>query len=369
MQHDGLVGTVGERHDRLQPQQVVAAHRRQCVEPGGQRGPGDRPLAGDTKGANAVVVPVDVRLFVGVIRIVMVRVVALECLVAQPAPHIDTLGRGVEEAEVKEQSRIDGALCDRHDRSARIEAAEPVLDDLPRARLGEISFGQQQAVGHRRLLDRLGLPVERAGAVDGIDRRHDPVEHIARRDDRFGHQGVQDRRRVGEAGGLDRDAREERDLTLDPIDKEVGQGVDDVIAHGAAQAAAVEQHHILARTLDEQMVEANLAEFVDDDRRRRHAGLFQHVVEHGCLAAAEKAGQQGYRDQRGRFIRVHMTAHSQHATGDITFHVLQRYKPVPRGAVFHSRRVRPQRRGGGTPDPGRRLVQHPRGHRAPGRGR
>jgi hypothetical protein len=46
------------------------------------------------------------------------------------------------------------------------------------------------------------------------------------------------------------------------------------------------------------MVEANLAEFVDDHRRRRHIGLFQHVVEHGRLTAAEKAGQQGYRDQR-----------------------------------------------------------------------
>ena len=186
-----------------------------------------------------------------------------------------------------------------------MSACEPRLDRLPRAGLGEVGLGQQQPVGDRGLLDRLGLPVEGAGAVDRIDRRDDAVQHIARRDDRVGHQGVQDRRRIGEAGGLDHDAGEERDLALDPVDKQIGQGVDDVAAHGAAQAAAVQQHDILARPLDQQMVEADLAELVDDDRGRRHAGLLQHMIEHRRLAAAEKAGQQGDRDQGGWFGRGH----------------------------------------------------------------
>src|SRR5437660_9368214 len=41
----------------------------------------------------------------------------------------------------------------------------------------------------------------------------------------------------------------------------------------------VEQHDILARPLDQEMVQTDLAEFVDDDRRCRHAGLLQDVVE------------------------------------------------------------------------------------------
>jgi len=45
------------------------------------------------------------------------------------------------------------------------------------------------------------------------------------------------------------------------------------------------------------MVETDLPEFVDDDRRRGHAGLLQDMIEHGRFAAAEKAGQQSYRDQ------------------------------------------------------------------------
>jgi hypothetical protein len=45
------------------------------------------------------------------------------------------------------------------------------------------------------------------------------------------------------------------------------------------------------------MVDANLTEFVDDDRGRGHAGLLEHMIEHGRLAAAEKTGQQGHGDQ------------------------------------------------------------------------
>jgi hypothetical protein len=111
--------------------------------------------------------------------------------------------------------------------------------------------------------------------------------------------------RIGEAGGLDHDAGEPRDLALGAVDKQARQGVDDVVAHRAAQAAAVEQHDILARPLDQQMVETDLAEFVDDDRCCHHAGLLQHMVEHGRLAAAEKTGQQGCGDQRRGFCRAH----------------------------------------------------------------
>jgi len=45
------------------------------------------------------------------------------------------------------------------------------------------------------------------------------------------------------------------------------------------------------------MVETDLAEFINDHRGRRHAGLLQHVVEHGRLAASEKTCQQSCGDQ------------------------------------------------------------------------
>jgi hypothetical protein len=37
-----------------------------------------------------------------------------------------------------------------------------------RTGLGNIGLGQEQAVSHRRLLDSLRLPIERAGAIDSV---------------------------------------------------------------------------------------------------------------------------------------------------------------------------------------------------------
>ena len=225
--------------------------------------------------------------------------------VVQPSLHIDTLGRRVEEAEVEQLGRIDGALGDRDQRGAWIERLQSGFERPPPHRLGEIGLGQQQAIGHRRLLDRLGLPVERGGTADQVHGRYHTIEYVAGGNDRLGHQCVQDRCRIGKASGLNHDAGEPRDFVLSPVHEEARQGVDDVVTHRAAQAAAVEQHDVLARPLDQEMVQTDLAKFVDDDRRCRHAGLLQDVVEHGRLAAAEKTGQQGCGDQRRWFCRAH----------------------------------------------------------------
>ena len=60
-----------------------------------------------------------------------------------------------------------------------------------------------------------------------------------------------------------------RDFAPGAVDEQARQGVDDVVPHRAAQAAEFEHHDILARPLDQEMFKTDLAEFVDDDRRRR----------------------------------------------------------------------------------------------------
>ena len=140
------------------------------------------------------------------------------------------------------------------------------------------------------------MPIERAGAVDRIDRGDNAIERVSPHDGRVRHQGVKNRRGIGEAGRLDHHSGKARDPALGPVGKQLSQGFNQGAPRRAAEAAAVQQHNVLARPLDQQMVEADLAELVDDHRRRRHAGLLQHVVERSRLAAAEEAGQQGYRD-------------------------------------------------------------------------
>jgi hypothetical protein len=141
VQDQRLVRPVAERNDRLEAEEIVAAHRCQPVEPAGQHPPRDRPLAGDAKGSDAVVVPVGVGLFL----VVMVLMADGKGFVAQPALHVDTLGRGVEEAEVEQLGRISGALGDRDERGARIERLEPGLERPPKGGLCEIVSGRRSA--------------------------------------------------------------------------------------------------------------------------------------------------------------------------------------------------------------------------------
>ena len=101
-------------------------------------------------------------------------------------------------------------------------------------------------------------------------------------------EGLRHRRRVGEPGRLDDDGVE---LALAPH-----QPVDDahqVAAHGAADAAVVHLEHFFVGVDDELVVDADLAEFVDDDGVFLAVRLGQDAVEQRGLAGAEIAGEHG----------------------------------------------------------------------------
>ena len=64
------------------------------------------------------------------------------------------------------------------------------------------------------------------------------------------------------------------------------QRVDQVAADGAAQAAGREQDGVFAGCLDQFMIEADLAEFVDDDGGFAHVGMGEEIFQQRSLAAA-----------------------------------------------------------------------------------
>ena len=47
-------------------------------------------------------------------------------------------------------------------------------------------------------------------------------------------------------------------------------------------------------------INRHFAEFIDDDHRLRQIRRAQRSVDQGCLAAAEKTGDQGHRNPRSR---------------------------------------------------------------------
>ena len=99
---------------------------------------------------------------------------------------------------------------------------------------------------------------------------------------------MQDRRRIGEAGGLDDHALERQDAVVVALAQQVLERRDQIAAHGAAQAAGGEQHHALVDFFHQQMIEADLAELVDDHHVSCSAGSFRSRFSRVVLPAPRK---------------------------------------------------------------------------------
>ena len=106
-------------------------------------------------------------------------------------------------------------------------------------------------------------------------------------------KGLGDRRRIGEPGRLD-DDRVELALAF----HQALDDADEVAAHGAADAAVVHLEDFFVRPDDQIVVDADFAEFVDDDGVFLAVRFAQDAVQQGRLARAEIAGE----DRDGNFI-------------------------------------------------------------------
>ena len=107
---------------------------------------------------------------------------------------------------------------------------------------------------------------------------------------RFRENRGDDRNRIREAGRLHDHPAKRRNLTPGRPVLQVANGEFQVRADGAADAAALHQQHALLDLLEEQVIEADLPEFVDDDRGVREGGMLQRLAKERCLAATQKPG-------------------------------------------------------------------------------
>ena len=104
-------------------------------------------------------------------------------------------------------------------------------------------------------------------------------------------EGLCDWRRVGKARGFDQNAVELA-LAL----QQVADDADQIAAHGAANTPIVHFEDFFVGIHDELVVDADVAEFVDDDRVFAAMLLGKQAVEQRRLAGTEIAGQHGHRD-------------------------------------------------------------------------
>jgi len=83
-------------------------------------------------------------------------------------------------------------------------------------------------------------------------------------------------------------ARRKLMASIVEVAQQVFQGADEVAAQRAAQAAALQHHHIVVDRFDEQMVKPDLAELVDDDDGVGERRVLQQAIEQRRLAGARK---------------------------------------------------------------------------------
>ena len=72
--------------------------------------------------------------------------------------------------------------------------------------------------------------------------------------------------------------------------EEIVQRIDEIAAQRAAQAAGIERDDFARDPLVQQMIEADLAPFVDDDEAVGQRRRAEHAVDQARLAGAKEAG-------------------------------------------------------------------------------
>ena len=249
---------------------------------------------------------------VSVLRVFIMRVAVMPIAMrlrpvsalVDPAADVGGLAPRIEQGGAEQG--VGRNLAVRHDmaRRAGIEREQQPVQLRNRIGSGEVGLGHQQTVGEGRLLDCFRVLADLLRAVNGIDGGDHGVEPQIMADQRIIQQELYDRRRIGEPGGLHQHARKGRHLAAVALDQEVAQRLFQIAPQGAADAAARQNRDLAVDRLDQQMVEPDLAEFVDDDGAVPHAGVTQQLVEKRGLAAAEEARDQRNRESRSGLIGI-----------------------------------------------------------------
>ena len=177
----------------------------------------------------------------------------------------------------------------------RVELAQPPDDGeqhvLAFAAFEQVDLGQHDPVGHRHLLHRFGVGVERRHAIVGIDDGDDALETAGRKQAWFAHDCMKNGGGVGQSRRFDHDAVEGLDLAAATPRQQVVDGVDQITANGAAQAAGGQFDDVLVSALDQQVVDTDIAELIDDDGGIGKERILEQEVEKRCLAGTKEASE------------------------------------------------------------------------------
>src|SRR5262249_12850016 len=167
----------------------------------------------------------------------------------------------------------------------------------------------------------------------GVSDRHYRVELGFAADIVVDEEGLRHWRGVGEPRGLEDDGVEFSLPAHQPLDD-----AHEIAAHRAADAAVVHLEDFFVSTDDEVVVDADLAEFIDDDSVLVPVRLREDAVEQRGLAGAEIAGQDGDGDLIGHSRELRLATVYMHPPADAIVPLAA--CPEPANAVFAKKIMR-----------------------------
>ncbi len=179
-----------------------------------------------------------------------------------------------------------------------IDAADAGFD-FGQLGLGDkVGLVQHDDVGERDLVLGFRRVLEAVAQPFGVGHGDNSIEPGVLLHVLVDEEGLRHRGRIGQSRGLDDDGVELALALHQPV-----QDADEVAAHGAADAAIVHLEHFFVGADDQVVVDADLAEFVDDDGVFLAVVFRQDAVEQRGLAGAEIARQHGHWNFLGRRFR------------------------------------------------------------------
>ena len=169
-----------------------------------------------------------------------------------------------------------------------VDGADAALDLGQLSGVHQIGLVEDDHIGEGDLVLGLGRVLQAVAEPFGVGHGHDSVKARALLHVLVHEEGLGDGGGVREARGL-HDDRVELALAL----HQAFHDADEIAAHGAADAAVVHLEDFLVRAHHEVVIDADLAEFVDDDRVALAMLLAEDAVQQGGLARAQIAGEDG----------------------------------------------------------------------------
>ena len=167
-----------------------------------------------------------------------------------------------------------------------IDLADSAFDRRQAVLIDQIDLVDEDDIGERKLLLRFRGPIDLLQEMLGIRDRDNSVKLGLAADVLVDKESLCHRRGICEPRGLDHDAVEG---AASP--HQASDDTNKIAADRAADAAVIHLKDLFVRVDDEIVVDTDLAEFIDDDRKPLAVRLGENAVEQRRFPGAEIAGQ------------------------------------------------------------------------------